>query len=285
MPTDKSTEVPTRVKLGRNWTACFADAEKASESLPPGFRGIATILRTCLYKADDEVRRFARYLDAEWNTKDPKLGNLHKPWVALKYVTLLAVGALACVPGYSAAIGFVSGILTGVVSANRKSAGLIKTAVAAIFGGYVGLQVGWIPVVGPGMACGVVKGAIEGVQDTWNTSPDSARKNWWGQFRAFNDNFFDSVGIIAQRIGLGALKGLIPVLGFALVEAKLGRKSEKDLKQRGGEIAASGRPAAGAEIGDTLKAQAAHLTPTVATARTADKPAHPPAAKSAVRKL
>lgn len=227
-------------KSGRSWTKSFEDAEKASESLPAGFKGVATILRTITYKIADETKRFRKYFKEEWNTKDPKLGHFHKPWLVFKYSALLTAGALSCVPGFSAAVGFAGGIIAGITSANRNSAGLIKTVISAIYGGWTGLSLGWIPVIGPGMACGITKGTIEGLQDTWNTSKAPTKGDWLEKIKNYNNNLFDSIGIVVKRVGTGILKGLIPVIGLALVEAKLGRTSQKTLKERSSDISVPG---------------------------------------------
>ena len=279
----KVTEETKPNKTGRNWTKCFEDAEKASASLPDVFRGIATISRTVLYKIDDEIRRLNKYFKAEWNTPDPKLGKFHKPWVAFKYAVLLTAGALSCVPGFSAAVGFAGGIITGIISANRNSVGLLKTVAAAIYGGWVGLQLGWIPVIGPGMACGIVKGTVEGIQDAWNT-PEVSGKSWWNKFREFN-NPLNSVAIIGKRIGLGALKGFIPVIGFALVEAKLGRTSEKTMRLKGGNMTppAPATAATTKEITPKLIMDAKKIAPGGATA-TATQTIQQPKDHSTIRK-
>lgn len=263
-------DAETKVKLGKNWTECFEDAKKASESLPPGFKGVATIFRTCVYKFTDECRRLGKYFKKEWNQNDSKLGMFHKPWLVLKYAALGAMGVMSCIPGYSAAVGFATGIATGVISANRNSAGLIKTAVSAVYGGYIGLQVGWIPVIGPGLACGLIKGSIEGVQDAWNTAPD--KKGWWPKFKSFVGHSLESVEIISKRIAAGALKGLMPVIGPALVSVKLDRQSAKTTRQQSGVVAST--PAT-AVIPEPVIKEAKKLTPDVPAGTTSEhgKPA------------
>ena len=128
-----------------------------------------------LHVTKNHASRIGKHFKDEWNKTDSKLGSFHKPFVVLKYSALLAAGIAACIPGYSSIIGFWGGMLTGIASANRNSFGATKTIAAALYGAFIGAAIGFLPVVGPGLACGITKGTIEGLQDSWNHSKDIAR--------------------------------------------------------------------------------------------------------------
>ncbi len=183
------------------------------------------------FKTKEHSSRFVKHFKDEWSRTDSRFGIFHKPLVIAKYSVLLAAGIAACIPGYSSLVGFWGGMFTGIASANRNSFGVAKTIFSALYGAYVGATIGFLPVIGPGLACGITKGTIEGVQDGWNSSKDIAHSQGFiERAKTMFNNSWSITQTLGKRIGLGMVEGIIPVLGMALTNSTLDRRSAKELR-------------------------------------------------------
>jgi hypothetical protein len=227
MPADKPT------KVSKQPYSHFAEIHGV-ESYPEGslrrFGAEAlTFFHWVGYTIGYETGKLGKYFKDEWNRENPPLGMFHKPFVLAKYTVLLGAGALACVPGYSAIVGLAAGAISGFSSANRNGFTFWGSIIPTLYGAVVGLKVGFIPVIGPGLACGIVRGTVEGVQDaTINYVP--VKGSFFEQLGAIGKNISMTMQTLAKSLTIGICRGAVPIVGLAVVSAKLDRASEKRRK-------------------------------------------------------
>jgi len=164
-----------------------------------------------------EFYRLTQYFADDWNKAD---GFAEKSFKVLKYGALIGLGVAACFPTYAPVIGLVSSMVAAVTAVNMdsKEFSATKTIAATLFGVIVGSTFGAIPVVGPGMATGLVNGTIQGIRKFANNKAlDELGGHHYGAL----------IGEVLSMSLLGLIKGIVPIFGMAATIVKLERYQTK----------------------------------------------------------
>lgn len=163
-----------------------------------------------------EYYRLKDYFKDDWTKAE---GFTAKTFTFCKYTVLVGLGIVSCIPAVSVAVAIPVSIWTAVTAVNSgsKDFSVMQNFSGVLFGSIAGAVLGGIPVIGPGMAAGLVNGTIAGMKKV------SAEE--LSELGMHNNGHL--LGQVATMSLLGLSRGAVPVVGLASSLLKLERYEPK----------------------------------------------------------